>query len=231
MTAPLTVVAPGIWTVHHAEFSVGGLGIGTRTNVFRLADGTLALHAPGPLDAEQIASIRVLGDVSTLVVPNLMHHLFAVAAANAFPAARVIAVAGIAQKEPSLRIDETLGSTVPASLAGVVEVQKLEGCPKLDEHVLFFPASRTVLAVDLAFNLHGLTGFNRFAMWINGANDRFCMTRLGKSQYIQDARAAGASVSRMVEAWDVEAVVVSHGEVLQRGGREAIREAWAFANV
>ncbi|GDX80408.1 hypothetical protein LBMAG42_22190 [Deltaproteobacteria bacterium] len=230
MSAPLVAVAPGIWTIHHPEFAVGGLGIGTRTNVFALADGSLALHAPGPLQADQIAAIRGLGQVSTIVIPNRMHHLFCVAAAGAFPDARVIAVAGIAEKEPTLRVAETLGEQVPDSLAGVVEMIKLEGCPKLEEHVLFFPASRTVLAVDLAFNLHGMTGFNRFAMWLNGANDRFCMTRIGKSQYIQDARAAGRSVTRMVEAWDAEAVVVSHGDVLAAGGREAIREAWAFAN-
>lgn len=231
MSQPLVPVAPGIWTIHHPEFAIGGLGIGTRTNVFSLADGTLALHAPGPLEAAQLAAVRALGAVSTIVVPNRMHHLFAIAATQAFPEARVIAVAGIAGKQPGLRVDETLGEQVPASLAGVAEMIKLEGCPKLEEHVLFFPRSRTVLAVDLAFNLHGLTGFNRFAMWLNGANDRFCMTRLGKSEYIQDARAAGRSVSRMIEAWDVEAVVVSHGDVLPAGGREAMREAWAFANV
>lgn len=228
-STPLVHVAAGIWTIHHPEFAVGGLGIGTRTNVFALPDGTLALHSPGPLNEAQIAAICAIGPVSTIVMPNRMHHLFSVAAAGAFPDARVIAVAGIAEKEPSLRVDETLGEQLPASLAGVADMIKLEGCPKLDEHVLFLPASRTVLAVDLAFNLHGMTGLTRFAMWINGANDRFCMTRLGKSQYIQDSRAAGRSVARMVDAWDVESVVVSHGDVLSTGGREAMRAAWAFA--
>ncbi len=230
MSSPLVAVAPGVWTVHHPEFSVGGLGIGTRTNVFRLPDQTLALHAPGPLDGEQREAIRALGPVSAVVIPNLMHHLFAGAALAAFPEARVIAAPGVAAKEPSLRIDEALSDTAPACFGGVVEVLRIDGCPKLNEHVLFLPATRTVLAVDLAFNLHGLTGFTRFAMWLNAANDRFCMTRLGKSQYIQDVRAAGRSVSRMVDAWDVESVVVSHGEVLPTGGREAIRQAWAFAN-
>ena len=226
---PLTAVAEGVWSIHHREFSVGGLAIGTRSNLFRLADGTLALHAPGPLDASHRAAILKLGDVSTIVVPNLLHHLHVGSAEAAFPEARVLAVPGIEAKQPTLRVHETFGPTPPASFAGVAKVLRLDGCPKLEEHVIFLPASGPLLAVDLAFSLRGMTGFTRFAMWLNDANDRFGMTRMGKSQYVQDAAAAGRSVARMVDAWDIERVVVAHGEVLETGGREAVRAAWAFA--
>lgn len=219
----------GVWVIDHPEFSMMGLRLGTRTTILRLDDGTLAVHSPGPLNDAGFAAIRALGEVSHLVAPNLMHNLYVEAAAAAFPQAKVLAVAGLKRKRPSLRVDEVLDGTLPAALSGTLALQRLEGAAKLDEHVLFHPASKTLIGVDLAFNLHGATGFTRFAMAINGANERFCVTRLARSQFIDDARAAGDSVRRMADAWDVQRVIVAHGDVLENGGREALREAWRFS--
>lgn len=229
MSAALTLVAPDLWTVHHRDFSVGGLGIGTRSTVIRLSDGTVALHGPGPLDEAAFSAIAALGPVSHILAPNLMHHLSLTKVQARFPEARLFAAPGLAKKQPTLRIDETLGAQVPASLAGTLEMAVLDGCPALEERVFYAPALRTIISTDLAFNLHGLTGFSRFAMWINNANDRFCVTRLARSQFIGDAKAAARSVGRMVDGWDVERVIVAHGEVLESGGAAALREAWSFA--
>ena len=226
----LRTLAEGLHVVDHPTFTVQGLQLGTRTTVLRLADGTLALHSPGPLSADALAEVRALGDVSLIVAPNAMHHLFLPDAVRAFPQARVAAVAAVRAKQPELVVHEVLDGKTPAALAGVVETMRLEGAPKVDEHVLWHAPSRTLVAVDLAFNLHGATGFTRFAMWLNGANDRFCVTRLARSQFIDDARAAGTSVGRMLEAWPVERVVVAHGDVRKTGGADALRGAWAFAD-
>ena len=229
MSTDLTPIAPNLWSVHHREASVGGMQIGTRTNVLKLPNGSLLLHAPGPLNAPSLAAIRAHGPVSHIVAPNLVHHLSLARIAAEFPEARLLAAPGLAKKVPGVRIDETLGDRVPASLADVMEMAVLEGCPALGETVFYLPESRTVLGVDLAFNLHGLTGFTRFAMWLNNANDRFCVTRLARSAFIADAPLAARSVARMLDAWEVERVIVSHGEVLESGGKDALREAWAFA--
>lgn len=217
----LVPVCEGLWSVHHREFGVGGLQIGTRSNVLRLADGTFALLSPGPLTEAEFGEIRALGPVSTVVVPNLMHTLYTTRAVAAFPEARVVGVPGAAA---AAKVQVHDGLT-PGRLPGV-EVLPLQGCPKLGEQVLFLPATRTVVAVDLAFNLHGATGLTRFAMWINNANERFCVTRLARAQFIADMAAARASVATMCDAWDIERIVVSHGEVLASGGRDTLRRAW-----
>jgi hypothetical protein len=157
-----------------------------------------------------------------------MHDLYFGAAAAAFPEAKSIATAGTKAAKPTARVSEVLGGQLPTSLAGDFEMMLFEGAPKLDEHFLFHAASRTLLAVDAAFNIRGATGFLRFAMWINDANDKFCMTRLGRSQYLSDHRACAASIDRACDAWDFDRVVISHGEVLDTGGRAALREAYAF---
>ena len=226
----LRTLAEGLHVIDHPSFTMQGMRLGTRTTVLGLPDGTLALHSPGPLSEAALDEVRALGEVSAIVAPNAMHHLFLPDAVRAFPQSRVAAVRAVREKHPGLVVHELLDGGLPAALSGVVDSMRLDGAPKLDEHVLWHAPSRTLVAVDLAFNLHGATGFTRFAMWINGANDRFCVTRLARSQFIDDARAAGASVRRMLDAWPVERVVVAHGDVLETGGSDALREAWAFAD-
>jgi hypothetical protein len=44
---------------------------------------------------------------------------------------------------------------------------------------------------------------------------------------IRDRKAARDQVDRML-AWDIERVVLSHGEMLANGGHEALRRAYAW---
>lgn len=219
----------GASTIHHDAFAVSGLRIGTRTNVLPLPDGTWAVHAPGPLDEAEQSAIRALGPVQWILAPNQMHHLFLGAAMAAFPEATVVATPSLSKKAPAVRIGATFDKPLPSPLAAALEVEHLDGCPLLDEYVLFDPRRRLLLGVDLAFNLHRTAGFTRFAMWLNNANDRFCVTRLGRAQYVSDAVSAGRSVQRMVDRWDIESIAVAHGDVLANEGRSALREAWSFA--
>lgn len=226
--APVAL-ADGLWTIHHRRFRVGGFPVGTRTSIVQLPDRTLALHSPGPLEADQIAAIRALGDVSVLLAPNLMHRLFLPRAAAAFPDARVIVSPGIVAKQPGLRVDEVLGSEVPQALADVAEMMVLDGAAKMQEREFYLPASRTLLSVDIALNFRGLTGLTRLVMRLNKADECFTVTRLAKNYFIDDHAAAGRSVARMLDAWDFDRVIVSHGEVLETGGRSAMHAAWSFA--
>ncbi|MBM4393712.1 MAG: hypothetical protein FJ090_21510 [Deltaproteobacteria bacterium] len=218
----------GLWVVDHRDFSVGGLRLGTRSTLVRRPVGSLVLVSPGPLAETDLAEIRGLGEVSDVVVPNQLHNLFCVAAAAAFPEAKVYAVPTIRAKQPRLRIDEELGATVPGGLADTFEMLPLEGARRVDERLLFHASTRTLVGVDVAFNIRNATGLLRFAMWLNDGNDKLCMTRLGKSQYLDDHRAAARSVDRACDAFDFDRLVVSHGEVYEGGAREALREAYAF---
>jgi glyoxylase-like metal-dependent hydrolase (beta-lactamase superfamily II) len=44
---------------------------------------------------------------------------------------------------------------------------------------------------------------------------------------IRDKKAARESAERMLR-WDFDRIVVSHGDVLEHGGPEALREAFAW---
>ena len=205
----------------------GGLELGTRTSLVRLPGGGLWLLSPGPLDGVAREAIGKLGPVRAIVVPNLLHHLYAADAAAAFPDARVFAVPGIEAKQPKLRIDERLGAEPPALWRGALEQVAVAGAPRMGETVFFHAASKTLFLTDLAFNLHPQDFFTRLFMRVNGGLDRFGPTRIFRYSLLRDRAALRGSLERIFR-WDFERIVVTHGEIVAHGGRELCRAAFAW---
>jgi glyoxylase-like metal-dependent hydrolase (beta-lactamase superfamily II) len=223
---PLAELDRDVWTIDH-PLRAGGLALGTRTSLVRLPDGGIWLLSPGPLDAPARERIAKLGPVRAIVLPNLLHHLYAADAAAAFPEARVYAVPGIEAKQPKLRIDERLGDEPPAPWRGALEQVALGGVPRMGEVVFFHPRSKTLFLTDLAFNLHPKDAVTRLFMRLNGGLDRFGPTRIFRFAVLRDRAALRASLERVLR-WDFERVVVTHGEIVPRGGRELLRSAFAW---
>ena len=93
--------------------------------------------------------------------------------------------------------------------------------------VFFHPASRTLLLTDLAFNkprAHTLA--SRLLFGLMGATTRFGPHRLTRL-FMRDHAAASDSIRRILR-WDFDRVTVTHGDVLERGGHEALRAAYAY---
>ena len=94
--------------------------------------------------------------------------------------------------------------------------------------MFFHSSTRTLLFTDLAFNIPiGGTKGARLFYWISGAAGRFGPHRLIRFSMIRGAAEARRSVERIL-AWDFERVIVTHGDVLERGGREAVRASFSF---
>jgi hypothetical protein len=229
LMSTLRHLADGLAVLDHPDFSMMGLQIGTRTTLVRLEDGTWLLHSPGNLSAEAIAEVRALGEVSNIVAANGMHHLFLAKASAAFPQARVLAAPTVKAKNPDLRIDEVLGRALPAAFDGALEMARFDGADPLDEYILWHASSRTLVTVDALFYLPRMTGLTKFGMMLNGVGDRPCVSRLARTAFIKDHGAAGRSLDRMLARWDVERVILAHGDVIETGGADALREAWSFA--
>lgn len=218
-------VAKQLWTVDH-PLRVGGLALGTRTSVVRLGDGGLFIHSPGPLDGALRRALEQLGPVRAIVAPNRLHHLYVAENARAFPDARVYAAPGVARKQPDVRFYRELGDVAAAAWSGDLDQVLVQGVPRLNEVAFLHRASRTLLLTDLAFNVRKLdSAFARLFMRLNDGYGRFGPTRLMRSQF-RDRQALRASLERIL-AWDFDRVTVTHGEILETGGREALRDAFA----
>ena len=218
-------LASGLWTLD-GPLRVGGLELGTRTTAIRLSAGGLWVHSPGPLDDSARAALEKNGPVRALVAPNAMHHLFLPENATAFPEAQVWAAPGVRAKREEIAEIHELGESAPDLWSADLQQLAIGGVPRLTEFAFFHPASRTLLLTDLCFNVRRSDSWLvRTFMRLNQAWERFGPSRMMRSM-IRDKAALRASLDRVL-AWDFDRVIVTHGDVLESGGREALRDAFA----
>lgn len=222
----LESIAPDLWIATRPLKLVVG-EIGARMTVIRLAGGGLFLHSPVRLDAQTRSALDALGAVRAVVAPSQVHHLFVGDYIAAYPEARVFAAPGLPAKRKDLAFHAVLDDEAPAEWRGQIEQHLFGGAPRMNEVVFFHPSSRTLILTDLAFNVPaGRTDGARLFYWLSGAAGRFGPHRLVRF-LIRDRKAARQSVDRILE-WDFDRVVVSHGDVLETGGRAAFAAAFAF---
>jgi hypothetical protein len=186
------------------------------------------VHAPGPRTAALRAEIEALGPVRALIAPNLLHHMYLAECVGAFSQARVFATPGLREKLGSARVDEVLDEQAPSLWAKELDQLFVHGVPGMGEVVFLHRPSRTLLCLDLCFNVRSSPSlFTRLFMGANGALGRFGPSRLFRYAMMKDAQALRASLERIL-AWDFERVTVAHGDVLEHGGRAALRESFAW---
>lgn len=213
-----------LWVVDR-PLRFGGIEIGTRMSVVRLRDGSLFLHSPVRLDDALRAALLQLGSPRYAVAPNRFHHLFVGDYRAAFPEVQLFAAPGLPQKRSDLRFDAGLTDTPPAAWADQLEQVFFQGLPIMNEVVFCHRASRTLLTCDLAFNIGPEAPLaTRLGFRLVGGYDRFGPSLVEKL-LIRDRAAARASLERIL-AWDFDRVVVTHGKVLESGGREALRQGY-----
>src|SRR5262249_11895661 len=156
-----------IW-IAAMPLSFGGLRVGTRMTVVRLASGDVLLHSPVRLTLPLRAEIDAIGPVRHIVCPNLFHHLYAGEAQAAWPQARLHAPAKLKAKRKDLRIDALLSDTpdldwqdelVPVTITGSM----------LAETVLYHAPSHTLITSDVIENFHSHPHwFTRGYLRLNG---------------------------------------------------------------
>ena len=117
----------------------------------------------------------------------------------------------------------------PAELwAADLDQVQVGGAPSLRETVFLHRASRTLLCLDLCFNVNTSGSFaTRLMMRINGAYGRFGPSRIFRYTVMKDRRALRASLDKIL-AWDFDRVTVAHGDILETGGRKAIQRGFAW---
>lgn len=222
--AMLQNIGEGIWTAA-LPLRMPGLDIGTRTTVVRLSGGLL-VHSPAALTPELKGEVDALGRVEHVVAPNRFHHLFVRVWKDAYPEAMFHAAPGLQEKRKSFTFDAVLGDVAHEAWKGVLEQHVVKGSPTMSEVVFFHPASRTLIATDLAMNIQSAPGFGTRVFWtLNGAWKRFGPTRMVRLTF-KDKLAVKRSIDHILR-WDFDRLLISHGESLESGGKEALRQAYA----
>jgi hypothetical protein len=227
VTAPLRPLAQDLWVTERPFRALPFLDIGTRMTVVRNPAGGVVLHSPVEADEETRKAVEALGPVAAIVCPNRVHHLFAGGWKQACPGARLLGPPGLPEKRRDLAFDGLLGDDPDPACHGALESHLVRGIPAISEVAFLHAASRTLLLTDLAFHptpasSPGLRRWTRLSRVRDGFGPNAVVRLL-----IRDRRALRASIERVL-AWDFDRVTVTHGEVLEHGGREALRKAWAW---
>jgi hypothetical protein len=212
----------GLWTAQ-APFAPSGIQVGARTTLVR-SDGGLVAISPLPWSDALGREIAELGPVRALVAPNKHHHLFLEDWVRAFPAAKLLGPPGLAEKRRDLRFDAALGSDAARAFTDGIEHHLVAGAPFVNEVAFLHRASGTLVVTDLAMCIRGPVNLRTRAFLAYGRCHGRLRTPVSVRACVRDRRALRASVDRLL-AWDFERVVVAHGEVLERGGPAAFREA------
>ena len=226
MPRPLRQLAENLWVADRPQ-AFYGLPVGTRMTVIRLAGDRLLLHSPVALDAGLRAQLDAVGQVRYAVAPNRVHHLYAGQVAEHYPGARLWVGPGLDRKRPDLVFEAILGDVAPEEWRGEGEQVFFRGRPFENEVAFFHRASRTLILCDLAFNFGPRTAApTRLLMKLLRSYGRLGPTTLDP-WLIRDRRAARESLQRIL-AWDFDRVIVAHGDVLDSGGHEILRQGYAW---
>lgn len=216
-------LAPDLWCVECDAWDKG-LHIPLRMPVVRLPDASLLLYSPVPFDDEIAAEIAALGEVRHIVAPNLHHHFFVGEVAKRYPAAHLWGARGLAEKKPAL----SLGAIV-APPADALELVHIEGAPFTNELVLFHRASASLLCADLVQNVQSESSFlTRLLLRALGSWRRFGSNRVWRWQ-TKDRAAFRDCLARILD-WEPQRIVMCHGDVVETGGAERLREAFAWVS-
>lgn len=196
-----------------------GIELGARMTVLEL-DGGLLVHSPVDLDPTTVAH---LGALRWALAPNLFHHLhvgrWVAAGAEAWGAA------GLPKKRPDVSFAGVVARG-SAPFGGDVALFPLTCLPLVNEVVVLHRPSRTLLTVDLMFNV------NATAPWLTRAALRAGFAYPGPSASLIERALMRRDSARLEIAelldQDFDRLILAHGDVIETGGKTALARAYAW---
>jgi hypothetical protein len=222
----LRQVDSDLW-VAERPFKYFGVEVGVRMTVVRLAGGLL-LHSPVRLDESTKSALDAIGPVRYVIAPNRFHHLFAADYPRAFSDAKLYGAPGLERKRKDLRFDAIIDEALPSELYEEFDHVVFHAFPPLNEIVMFHRRSRTALFTDLLFNVtHPQTPFARFALRLDGACGHPAVARSFRLYIRMNGERAREELARIL-SWDFDRVTMAHGDIIEHGGKDAVRGAWRF---
>lgn len=217
-----------IWTMDY-PVKLFGVAFNARMSVVRLADDSLLLHSPGPIDDVMAGVIAELGEVRYIVAPGLFHHMHVVQAQDRYPLAETYICPGVERRNPRLRFDWILGSRAPGVWCDTMDQVLIRGSRYMWEVAMLHKPSKTLLLVDsIEYFTDQTCGVN----WMLKAWWKVVLRMWNKPKPAleyqfgwRDKRAAQTSLRSILE-WDFDKIVLSHGDNITRDAKDKARLAW-----
>lgn len=218
-------IATDLWAAA-APQSFFGLHLGTRMTVVRLQDGSLLVHSPIALTPSLKAEVDAIGPVRHIVAPSEAHHLYAGEWQDAYPGALLHAAVGLSKRRKDLAIDQELRGGTHPDWDSDLETIFLDGT-MLNETVFFHSPSRSLIVADLIENFETSAHWpTRAYLKLSGIHGKPGLS--GPLRLIfRDKKRARRSIDEIL-SWDFDRIVLAHGDVIETGGREALRDTYTW---
>ncbi len=207
-----------------------GLPYSTRMTVIRLSSGELWIHSPAQLTQALKDAIDRRGDVRYLVAPNKLHHLFMADWIKAYPQAQSFAAPGLQEKRADILFNKTLTDEAEAAWRHDIQQTLFRGSKLMEEVVFYHAASKTLILTDLIenFNPEVFSTWQRWLAKLTGILAPNGKTPLDwRLSFIFGKPQARKALQQMYD-WQVENIVLAHGECVLGGGDEFLRKSFAW---
>jgi hypothetical protein len=193
--------------------------------IIELESGELLVHSPAELTDELRHALDELGPVRFVVPASNLHgHLFMEQYAATYPEAELFAAPGLQRRRKDLDFAGELGDRPDPRWQADVDQALFRGHRLFNEVLFLHRPSRTLIVGDFCWNITPRMAWTGrlWAGWRRGVRPTPAF-RLG----IRDRSAARTSLEGVL-AWDFERILIGHGEMVESGGRDAVRRAYAW---
>ncbi|MEM8613048.1 MAG: DUF4336 domain-containing protein [Cyanobacteria bacterium P01_H01_bin.105] len=203
-----------------------GLSVGTRMTIIRLENNELVVISPIQPSSSMLNQLSKLGTVQHIISPNLYHYLFAAEFKQHYPDATFWATPGLDTKKPDLLIDRVIEGDTNSLWHGLeclpfsgFRTLSLNGFDSLNECVFFHQASKTLILTDAAFHFdESFPMATQLITRVIGGYKRLSPSILEKIA-TTDKEKIKTSVEQIL-TWNFERVIMAHGSIVERGGKE-----------
>ena len=199
-----------------------GLEVGCRMTVIDV-DGALLLHSPVDADPD---AVHALGAPRWLLAPNRLHHLYVGPWIER--GLEAWAAPGLPSKRPDLQFDHVVEHPCEPFGPDVLLIP-LRCFPLASEVVLLHRPSRTLVTTDLVFNFtHRDPWATRAAMYCSGAYPGCRASILEK--LLMNRSLAKTELANLLDL-DFDRLILSHGSVIDSGGKDKLRAAYRWVGL
>jgi hypothetical protein len=215
-----------VWTAR-APLRFYGVPMGCRMTVCRLADGRLFVHSPIALETVKEALDR-LGEVAYAVAPSFIHHLFMAPFLEAYPGAQLYVSPKLVERRADLQAQGVLGDDPPPHTWGdTLDQAVVKGSRIMDEVVFLHRPSRTLILCDLCECVHSDAPWPWRLLGRAAGIYEHHGPPVDMKLSFNDRAALKSFVQRVLD-WDFDRIVLSHGNLVERHGKDVFRAAYAF---
>ncbi len=220
-------LAPTLW-VYEEPLRFLGTRINRIMAVIRLSSGGLFVQSPAELTPEVKTALDDLGDVRFVAPTSKLHgHLHMEQYRAAYPDAELLAAPGLPARRPDLRFDRLLGSTPDPRWSADIDQTALMGNWWITELAFYHRPSRTVILGDMGYHITKNSSLEmRLLGRLGGIYERIGQP-LEYKLTVRNEDTLRESI-RNVLAWEFDRVIPGHGDIIESGGREAVRDGFRW---